>query len=55
MVIHVAECSIKSAVHKLKPRKTQLFRKADWSKFKLLMKDCQQSFLSGHNLDKTID
>ena len=49
-----AECSIKLVVHKLKPRKTQLFRKADWTKFKLLMKDFQQSFLSGHK-GKTID
>ena len=50
----MVECSIKPAVHKLKPRKAQLFRKAEWTEFNLLVKDFQQSFLSGHN-GKTID
>ena len=50
----IAKCSTKPVVHELKPRKGHLFRKADWSQFKMLMKDCKHEFLSRHK-GKTVD
>ena len=40
-----AESLLKPAVHKQKPRKTYLFRKADWQTLKQKMKRYQESFL----------
>ena len=44
----IAECSIKPIAHKVKQRKIHLFGKANWSKFKRLMKDFQLQFMSRH-------
>ena len=44
----IAHCSLTPTTQKQKPRKVPIFRKADWSKFKSLMRDYQQKFLSSH-------
>ena len=44
----IAHCSLTPTAQKQKPRKVPIFRKADLSKFKSLMRDYQQKFLSSH-------
>ena len=44
----MANCTLSPTTQKLKPRKVPLFRKADWPKFKSLMKDYQQKFMNSH-------
>ena len=43
-----ASCAIKPSIQKQKPRKVPLLGKADWPKFKSLMRDYQQKFLLNH-------
>ena len=42
----IAHCSLTSIAQKEKPRKVPIFRKADWSKFKSLLREYQQEFLT---------
>ena len=44
----IAECALKPSLQKQKPRKVQLFRKADWPKLKSLMLDFQKQIASTH-------
>ena len=44
----IANCCIKPSVLKQKPRKVQIFRKADWSKLKSLMADFRDRFINEH-------
>ena len=44
----MANCTLSPTTQKLKPRKILLFCKADWPKFKSLMKDYQQKFMNSH-------
>ena len=44
----MANCCIKPSVLKPKPRKVQIFRKADWSKLKSLMADFRDRFINEH-------
>ena len=44
----IANCYIKPSVLKQKPRKVQIFRKADWSKLKSLMADFRDRFINEH-------
>ena len=44
----IASCCIKPSVLKQKPRKVQIFRKADWSKLKSLMADFRDRFINEH-------
>ena len=44
----IAHCSLTPTTEKQKPRKVPIFRKADWSKYRSLMRDYQQTFLSSH-------
>ena len=44
----IAQCALKPTVERQKLRKVPVFRKADWPKFKSLMTDYQQKFLSSH-------
>ena len=44
----MANCTLSPTTQKLKPRKVPLIRKADWPKFKSLMKDYQQKFMNSH-------
>ena len=48
-----ATCALKPSVQKQKPRKVPLHSKADWPKFKSLMRDYQQKFLLNH-FDRTV-
>ena len=50
----IAHCALKPTVERQKPRKVAVFRKADWPKFKSLMTDYQQKFLSSH-IGKSIE
>ena len=43
-----AEALLKPTLQKQKPRKTMIFRKADWPKLKSKMKAYQQTFLTNH-------
>ena len=47
-----ATCALKPSVQK--PRKVPLLSKADWPKFKSLMRDYQQKFLLNH-FDRTVE
>ena len=44
----IADCSIKPSMQKIKPRKVQIFRKADWSKLKSLMAEIRDKFINEH-------
>ena len=44
----MANCTLSPTTQKLKPRKVPLFLKADWPKFKSLMKDYKQKFMNSH-------
>ena len=43
-----AHCSLTPIAQKEKPCKVPIFRKADWSKFKSLLREYQQEFLTSH-------
>ena len=49
-----ATCALKPSVQKQKPRIVPLLSKADWPKFKSLMRDYQQKFLLNH-FDRTVE
>ena len=49
-----AKNTLKSTTQKQKPRRVFLFNKADWPKFKILMKDYQMKFLDSHQ-GKSVD
>ena len=44
----MANCTLSPTTQKLKTRKVPLFHKADWPKFKSLMKDYQHKFMNSH-------
>ena len=49
-----AQCSLKPSVHKQKPRRVQLFKKADCPKLKSLMADFKDRFIAEH-IGKPVD
>ena len=50
----IAECALKPIPLKQKPRKAQLFRKADWLRLKSLLSDYQDKIITNHH-GKSVD